>query len=554
MTWLSNGDRLHPDSRAPRPRWRVFSDCSPQQLKRSAALAAAVVLAACVGAAGCGPAAGQTKPGPGGNAVKPEVKIVQAEGQATAWKTDLPPLERTVDLNVGESRDVELCDGRKAHVKLVSMQEIRDSLRQAVRQARVKVEVNGQPTELISATYHLPVTVGGAQVDCPITKGYLVRGGNAWKLSGDARLRLWPAGGPWIEPGTLGCPVGQRWFASDTQMANEPTFVDGVETPGAGRVYYHYGLDFGGAEYLTDVLSAADGLVVTAGNAQLAGYDGTPVEPRYDTVYVMDRRGWYHRYSHLAALDDGVRPGALVKMGQRLGALGKEGDSGGWSHLHYQITTRQPSGQWGVQDGYAYAWQAYQEQHRPKLLAVARPHHFAWTGETVRLDGSKSWSAAGQIAKFEWTFTDGAGASGPQAERVYAKAGEYSEILRVTDTAGNVDYDFAVVQVIDKTKPEALPPALHVTYYPTFGTRAGDELTLKARCFGTTDGRETWDFGDGSPPATTKSDGCVEALAKDGYAAVKHCYAKPGHYLVTVRRSNKDGLEAVMRVHVRVGQ
>jgi hypothetical protein len=33
--------------------------------------------------------------------------------------------------------------------------------------------VDGEVTNLISGTYHLPVTLGAVQIDCPITKGYL---------------------------------------------------------------------------------------------------------------------------------------------------------------------------------------------------------------------------------------------------------------------------------------------------------------------------------------------------------------------------------------------
>ena len=40
----------------------------------------------------------------------------------------------------------------------------------------------------------------------------------------------------------------QRWFASGTQMANEPVHVDGGENPLVKQVYYHYGLDMGGAD------------------------------------------------------------------------------------------------------------------------------------------------------------------------------------------------------------------------------------------------------------------------------------------------------------------
>ena len=85
------------------------------------------------------------------------------------------PILRTADLDVGESQEVELADGSKARLKLLDLEEIRDKLRNAVREARVQVEVNGQSVTLASATYQLPVTVAGVQIDCPITKGYLAR-------------------------------------------------------------------------------------------------------------------------------------------------------------------------------------------------------------------------------------------------------------------------------------------------------------------------------------------------------------------------------------------
>ncbi len=38
-------------------------------------------------------------------------------------------------------------------------------------------------------------------------------------------------------------PVRQRWFASRTQMANEPTYVDEGERISSAKIYYHAGLD-----------------------------------------------------------------------------------------------------------------------------------------------------------------------------------------------------------------------------------------------------------------------------------------------------------------------
>lgn len=486
------------------------------------------------------------------------LSVLAIAARAPAISAELPPpartpLVRAVDLNVGEEAEVELCDGSRARVKLLDLKETRDSVRGAVRKAVVKVEVNGQPTELVAASYHLPTTIAGVRIDCAVTKGYTEASSkaNVWGLLKDARLRLWPAGSPLVDPATFSYPVKLKWFASDTQMANVPVFVDGGEVPGRRQTYYHYGLDFGGAEGMVEVVSATDGLVVSAAGNTLPGYENTPVAPRYDVVYVLDDRGWFYRYSHMQTICAEIKPGERVCRGQQIGVLGKEGGSGGWSHLHFNITSRQPSGQWGTQAAYGFVWEAYQREYQPKLIAVARPHHLLWTGESALLDGSKSWSAAGGKLHYEWTFSDGSTAIGPRVERRYDQAGTYSEILKVTDSAGNVDYDFQVVQVIDRQQPEPLPPTIHAAYAPTFGIRPGQPVTFKVRTF-RTGGGETWDFGDGSPPVAVKSDGNAQVHAKDGYAVTVHRFERPGHYLVRVEHTGARGAKATARLHVLV--
>ncbi|HZE95898.1 MAG TPA: hypothetical protein VE981_02615, partial [Planctomycetota bacterium] len=106
----------------------------------------------------------------------------------------------SIELSVGESADIVLVDGSRAKVKLKDLQESLDDVNGAVRRAVVMVEVNGRFTDLVSGTYHLPAAVGGVQIDCPITRGYIEKGSrkNIWGLGKDARLRIWPAGSPWI--------------------------------------------------------------------------------------------------------------------------------------------------------------------------------------------------------------------------------------------------------------------------------------------------------------------------------------------------------------------
>jgi len=486
--------------------------------------------------------------------------LVFITGTAPAAEGDAPtiqPLLCVVDLDVGQESEVELCDGTTATVKLLDLKETRDTLRGAVREARVTVEVNGRRATLTAAYYRLPVTVGGVQIDCAVTKGCVQEGKNPWALDADARLRLWPGESPWIRPETFTYPVRQRWFASDTQMANVPVFVDGGDLPGKKSVYYHWGLDMGGAEGLVEVVAATDGLVVSAGTTVLDSAEHrAQISPRYDVIYLYDARGWYYRYSHLHSIDPAVKMGATIKRGQKIALLGKEGGSGGWSHLHFDAKSPQPSGRYGIVEGYAFLWQAYHDAHQTKLQAVARPHHLTWAGEPVTLDATRSYSSKGpgHIKRYEWTFGDGTTAAGPKVTRRYDRAGTYSEILKVTDAEGRVDYDFAVVQVIDRKAPDELPPSIHAVYWPTFEIEPDDEVTFEVRSFriGRDEGHERWDFGDGSPAVEVQSDGNAVKLAKDGYAVTTHRYREPGHYLVTVARTNRRGQTATTHLHVRV--
>ncbi len=466
----------------------------------------------------------------------------------------LQPLGRVVDLDVGQSQQVELSDGSKVLVKLVELRETRDEVCFAVRRAEVTVEVDGQQGKLISGNYNLPQRVGTVKVDCSITQGNNSNGdAEFWGLDRDARLRLWPANSPLINPDTFIYPVRQKWFATNTQMANEPVFVDGGERPGKRSIYYHSGLDIGGSEGLVEIIAATDGVVVSVAGKVLDEHKkDTPVSPRYDVVYLLDGRGWYYRYSHMKEIDQSVALGRVLKKGDRIGWLGKEGGSGGWTHLHFEIKARQPSGKWGTEEGYAYLWEAYTNQYQPPLIAVARPHHLIWSGQSVNLDASKSWRSNSSPIKYEWTFSDGTVSNEAVVQRTYAKPGKYSEILQVADSAGNASYDFANVYVYDSQNRDRRLPSIHANYYPTTNIHANDPITFKVRSFGNTHGKEKWNFGDGSPTIEVQSDGNVVALAPNGYAETKHAYGKPGDYIVKVERTDQFGIIATAHLHVHV--
>ncbi|OFX33754.1 MAG: hypothetical protein A2W90_21960 [Bacteroidetes bacterium GWF2_42_66] len=468
----------------------------------------------------------------------------------------IKPLRTVADLNIGESIKLKLTDGDSVEVTLLDTEAVFDKLRNAVRSARAKVSVNGHEVWLDVANYNLPVTVGNVQIDCPVIKAYSAKSSHLrWGLKKEARLRVWPAGSPYITPGTFVYPIKQRLFASDTQMGNEPAYVDGTEdpvNPDYSSVYYHSALDFGGSEGKEEIVSSVDGLVITSGVYTIDGARDLPDKGSYDAVYVLDKRGWYHGFFHLFSIDSAIKPGVNVKMGQKIGTIGKEGESGGWVHLHYVIKCRQPSGEWGDEYAYPFIWEAYRNQYNPAIIAVARPHQLVPVGKVVVLDGRKSKSFEGEITLYEWLFTDGSKASGALQERNYEKPGTYSEVLKAVDSKGNIDYDYAVIQVIDPNDPSALPPTIHASYYPTTGIRAGDPVSFVVRTFRINDeGSEKWNFGDDSPVVEVKSE-LPENSVKGKYAETIHRFEKPGHYIVRVERTGNNGYKAIASLHVQV--
>lgn len=461
----------------------------------------------------------------------------------------LEPLLRTVDINIGDKKKVELHDGSIAEVQLLAVQSITDPVVDAVREVKITLRIDGEKKIIKSGNYHLPVTVGNVQIDCPVTREYLERSNaDRWALEKDARLRLWPANSPYIWPGTFVYPVNQKWMASFTQFNNEPV-VSGTRSD--GKVYYHAGLDFGGAEDMVEVYAATDGIIVSVrGDVLKEEPDDNPISPRYDVIYIRDARGWYYRYSHFHSISPDLQVGQHVRAGQELGMLGKEGGSGGWSHLHFEAKSRQPSGKWGTQDAYAFLWQAYRRQFKPDILAVARPHKVIYAGETTKLSAGNSWAKAG-INEYEWEFSDGSTGSGMEIERTYNMPGTYSEIVKVTDGDGNYDYDFAVVKVFEKENHEALPD-IHATFYPTKDIKPGEKIFFQVRSRWATEGYDIWDFNDGSDFVSVKSNIETGNHAKVGYSIVSHRFKKPGDYLVKVsRKSSKSVATSHLYVKVR---
>lgn len=461
-----------------------------------------------------------------------------------------------VELDAGESKKIKLTNGEVVSLLLKEVNVERDNVRGAVRGADVKIEVDGEEVVIGSGNYNLPVAVGKVLIDCPVIKEYTVS--NYYRHDGtlpkDARLRLWPKDSPLIHPGTFGFPLNQTWFAGRMQSQNEMAGLGWAENIKSSNPGYHAPHDFGGAEGMDEIFAATNGLVVSSKKEVLEGYEDLPGDVRPDVVWIVDARGWYYRYSHLNSIESGIIPGTNVRMGQKIGYMGKQGGSGGWVHLHFGVHHKNPvTSKWEVEDAYAYLWEAYKKKYQPEILAVARPRLITWTGMELELNGSKSFSLEGDIVSYEWTFTDGSKAKGSLQKKIYDKAGEYSEILKVTDSNGNEGYDFAYIQVFDKQFPENQVPTIHPAYFPSQNIKPGDSITFLVRTFGSQTGEEVWDFGDGTEKVTVNS-GVVKRESQNSgkYAETIHAFSNPGHYIVRVERINEHGFKAIGHLYVRV--
>ena len=115
-----------------------------------------------------------------------------------------------------------------------------------------------------------------------------------------------------LMPTTL--PVKAAYLGSPFGVRSDPI---------AGLRALHEGIDFN-AEPGTPVIAAADGVVLSAAYHNDFG----------NMVEIDHGEGLTTRYAHLSRM--GVKPGALIKRGELLGAVGNTGRSTG-PHLHFEV-------------------------------------------------------------------------------------------------------------------------------------------------------------------------------------------------------------------------
>lgn len=152
-------------------------------------------------------------------------------------------------------------------------------------------------------------------------------------------------------------------------------------------------------------------------------------------------------------------------------------------------------------------------------------------GESVTLNGARSFDPDGEIVEYLWDFGDGTTGTGEIVEHTYAESGIYNAKLTVKDNSSsrcNTATETVTVHVNTPPVAEAGPDQRLGSTTVTFdGTQSYDpdpdpNSNIDPLIY-------TWDFGDGSG----------EAFG----AKPVHNYEKPGTYLVHLKVQDRSGTD-----------
>ena len=437
---------------------------------------------------------------------------------------NVPGWPTVFELSVGQTARIERATaaGRVTReVKLISFEHafepdhhiVKNTARKTIREARVVVEIDGHREALLCRPYQSPATVRGLLLYVETTREWA----NAPEIEkvegvrGEVRFSAAAAGEPWGPP--MAFPVRDyRWRASTYNNTWRSLVPYNLH-------YYHAGEDLGAIPDRLDVVAPWTGRVVAS---PLPRGDG-----KSNGVIIATDAGVEVRFAHMntESIDPAVVVGATVGAGQRLGKTGMT-----WAgrksqvndpHLHAGFKIPRPDGTQTAVSPFPFFTGAYFAAYPDALLPIAGGYVFTLRDTEVTLDGSRSLARPGRrIARHRWNLSDGRDVDGATATIRYARPGLYAEELIVRSDDGAEDRDFAQVRVWAGDKaPE--PVAYGWLYYaPVRGIGPGTEVTFWNRLVRTI-GDVTIDFGDATPARVIKSD-------------VRHAYAKPGTYTVTL--------------------
>ena len=411
-------------------------------------------------------------------------------------------------LDEGVERKVVLHSGREFSLRLVSVQEQRDSVVGLIRRAQVRVALNGQAHDLICAPYVMPSVIDNVRIQADTTSGFT-------KLPGRVQFSVWDASEPIVDLSKFSFPLPDyRLLSHGMQCFNEPVHLGRKDgDPGSGAFYHNYGIDFAGFEGGESVVSCVDGRVVRA-------------LPDAVLVDIVDEIGLIWEYHHLDSIAPGLSKGDLVKRGDVIGVLGRSGPSGNFSHLHvgaFLSPAHMDQGQYSRRlNLYPWMVESWRASHPDAPLAVSGAHHQVRVGERFVLDGSHSIPGHRPIVRYQWELPDGRLVDAAETELSLSEPGIHIAALRIWDSAGHQDVDFHKIKVFSTPEAEPWLPAIFMTSTPCGDVYAGEPIRFRLWLHGAEQEPMQLDFGDGR---------IVSEYAS--FSVVEHAFRDPGLHVVT---------------------
>ncbi|GAA5204392.1 PKD domain-containing protein [Microbacterium jejuense] len=147
-------------------------------------------------------------------------------------------------------------------------------------------------------------------------------------------------------------------------------------------------------------------------------------------------------------------------------------------------------------------------------------------GQEIEFDASGTTSVCGDALAYVWNFSDGGTEFGATPKHKFADNGSYTGMLTVTDTTGNSSKQSFTVSVSNVAPVSNAGPDTSAVWgrNVAFNGSAVDPGSVDQATLA-----YTWDFGDGTPSATS------------GGASATHAYAEPGSYVATLVACDKNG-------------
>ena len=165
--------------------------------------------------------------------------------------------QSVVCLNPGETYSFRLKNGTVKSLRLESVRQFKDSVIGLTRRADVRVEIDGQPLDLVCAPYVMPSVAQGLRVQVDTT--------SAWgDLPKQVQFSLWDASDPIVDTRRFGFPLRDyQLFCHGTQAYNEVVHLGAGDGDPVGQRFHHdYGVDLAGFEGHEEVVSAVEGKII----------------------------------------------------------------------------------------------------------------------------------------------------------------------------------------------------------------------------------------------------------------------------------------------------